>query len=102
MVCVTFIDINRPILSVAGTATYNLAKFCVPILKEFTVDEYTLSDSFYFCKKIKDQDSSMFVTSFDIQSLFTNIPLSETINICVGRMFQNKTKVKGLLKRHFN
>ena len=41
------------------------------------------------------------MASFDIQSLFTNIPLDETINICVDRAFQNKKKVKGLLKRHF-
>ena len=42
----------RPILSTIGTATYNLAKFFVPILKEFTVNEYTVSDSFCFCKEI--------------------------------------------------
>ena len=41
------------------------------------------------------------MASFDIQSLFTNIPLDETINICVYQAFQNKRKVKRLLKRHF-
>ena len=41
------------------------------------------------------------MASLDIQSLFTNIFLDETINICVNRAFQNKRKVKGLLKRHF-
>ena len=41
------------------------------------------------------------MASFDIQSLFTNILLDETINICVERAFHNKRKVKGLLKRHF-
>ena len=58
-------------------------------------------DSFSFCKEIKDQGSTLFMASFDIQSLFSNIPLDETINICVDRAFQNKKKVKGLLKRHF-
>ena len=41
------------------------------------------------------------MASFDIQSLFTKIPLDETINICVERAFQTKRKVRGLLKRHF-
>ena len=91
----------RPILSAIGTAAYNLAKFFVPALKDFTVNEYTVRVSFSFCKEIKDQDSTLFMGSFDIQSLFTNIPLDETINICVDRAFQNKKKVKGLLKRHF-
>ena len=58
-------------------------------------------DSFSFCKEIKDQDSTLFMASFDIQSLFANIPLDETINVCVDRAFQNKKKAKGLLKRHF-
>ena len=39
--------------------------------------------------------------SFDIQSLFTNIPLDETINICVDLVFHKKKKVKGMLKRNF-
>ena len=102
MVCVKFINtihkrypIFRPILSAVGGAKLVLAKFFVPILKEFTVNQYTVSDSFSFCKEIKDQDSSLFMASFDIQSLFTNIPLDETINICVDRVFQNKRKVKG-------
>ena len=91
----------RPILSAIGTATYNLAKFFVPILKDFTVNEYTIRDSFSFCKEIKDQDSTLFMASVDIQSFFTNIPLDETINIRVDRAFQNKKKVKGFLKQHF-
>ena len=38
---------------------------------------------------------------FDIESLFTNIPLDETINICVNKVFGNKKRVKGLLKKDF-
>ena len=41
------------------------------------------------------------MASFDIQSLFTNIPLDETIDICVNRVFQHKKKIKGMLKRQF-
>ena len=41
------------------------------------------------------------MTSFDIQSLFTNMLLDETINICVDLVFHKKQKVKGMLKRHF-
>ena len=33
------------------------------------------------------------MTSFDIESLFTNIPLEETMNICVDKLFvSNLTK----------
>ena len=91
----------RPILSAIGTCSYNLANFFVPILKQFTINEYTVKDSFSFCKEIIDQDPNLFMASFDIQSLFTNIPLDETINICVDLVFHKKKKVKGMLKRHF-
>ena len=50
-----------------GTATYNLAKFFLPILKEFTVNEYAIGDSVSSYREIKDQDSSLFMASFDIQ-----------------------------------
>ena len=38
------------------------------------------------------------MASFDIQSLFTNIPLDETIDICLQLLFYKKRKVKGMLK----
>ena len=88
----------RPILSAIGTCNYNLAKFFVPILKQFTINKYTVKDSFSFCKEILDQDPNLFMASFDIQSLFTNIPLDETINICVDLVFHKKKEVKGMLK----
>ena len=36
--------------------------------------------------------------SLDIDSLFTNIPLEETIDICTNRLFENTEKVEGLSK----
>ena len=41
------------------------------------------------------------MTSFDMESLCTNIPLEETINICVDKLFENKTKVNNLTIESF-
>ena len=41
------------------------------------------------------------MASFDIESLFTNIPLDETVNICVNNVFGDKKSVMGLLKKDF-
>ena len=57
--------------------------------------------AFSFADEIAEQDASLYMVSFDVESLFTNIPLDETIKICADRVFQKKKKVKGLLKRHF-
>ena len=41
------------------------------------------------------------MASLDVDSLFTNIPLDETINICVNELFKGKSKkekINGLTK----
>ena len=90
----------RPILSSIGTCTYNLAKFFIPLLKDHTSNCYTVKDSFSFADEIVMQDSSLFMATFDVHSLFSNIPLEETIDICVNTLFHRKKKAKDLLKRH--
>ena len=73
----------RPILSAIGTPTYKLAKFLVPILEPLTTNEYTIKDSFTFAEELQSFDLKLVMASFDIESLFTNIPLQETIDLCV-------------------
>ena len=72
----------RPIMSAIKTPTYNLAKFLVPLLEPITTNMYTVKNSFEFAKEIADQDPGLFMASLDIESLFTNIPLEETISLC--------------------
>ena len=88
-----------PILSAMGNCTYNIPKFFVPVLKDFTLNEYIVRDSFSFCDEIQEQDNNLYMASFDIESLFTNITSDETINICVNSVFGKKKRVKGLLKK---
>ena len=82
----------RTILLAIGTCNHNLERFFVPILKQFTINEHTLRDSFSFCKEILDQEQNLFMVSFNIKSLLTNILLDKTINICVDFVFRKKKK----------
>ena len=41
------------------------------------------------------------MASFDVASLFTNIPLQETIDMCVRKLFENKYYIDGLSKDSF-
>ena len=77
----------RPILSALNTTTYKLAKVLVPILKPLTTNEFTVKDSFYFAEEIVDQQHDIFMGSLDVDSLFTNITLEETIEICTNQLF---------------
>ena len=71
----------RPILSALNTGTYKSAKFFVPLLRHLTANEFTLKDSFEFAKIICEQDAGLFMASLDVDSLFTNVPLHEIIDI---------------------
>ena len=91
----------RPILSAIGTPTYKLAKFFVPILNSITSNEYTIKDSFDFSSDILEQNANLYMASLDIDSLFTNLPLDETIDICIENIFQNKNTVNNFDKNNF-
>ena len=92
----------RPILSAIGTPTYRLAKFLVPRLTSITYNELTVQDSFHFAKEILEQDSSLYMGSLDVDSLFTNIPLDETIDICTNLIYtDNTTTIEGIDKKEF-
>ena len=67
----------RPILSAIRTAGYKLlAKCFVPLLAPFTTNQYSVRDSFSFVEEILSlkNSNSYIMASFDIKSLFTNIP----------------------------
>ena len=91
----------RPILSAIGTPTYKPAKFCHQLLKPLANNEYTIKDSFSFAKEVLKFDASLFMASFDINSLFTNIPPTETLNLCVQNLCRNITHVGNLTQSSF-
>ena len=87
----------RPILSAIRTANYDVAKFLVPILAPLTTNEYTLNDSFHFISSLRGFgiNNSHVMASFDVKSLFTQIPLDETIENCLEELFMNSEIVNG-------
>ncbi len=92
----------RPILSAIGTPTYALAKFLVPLLSPVTANQYTIKDSLSFAKEICGfERTDCFMASFDVKSLFTNIPLTETLDICVDNLFSGNSPPDGIPKRDF-
>ena len=77
-------------------SSYNLAKFLVLILNPLTKNEYTVKDSFQFAEEICEQDPTLSMGSLDVDSFFTNIPLDETIDICINQLFENTDTVEGI------
>ena len=91
----------RPILSAIKTPSYNIVKHLVQILEPITTNKFTIKNSFEFAKEVDEQDSGLFVASLDMESLFSNIPLEETINVSCDSLFGNEPKVNKFSRNDF-
>ena len=85
----------RPIFAAYNTPSFNLAKFLVPVLAPLTTNEFTVLNSSSFVNELSKFPNSQdfYMASFDVESLFTNIPLKETIEICIKLLFENTKSV---------
>ena len=93
------------IVSSIGTFNYDLARFLCELLSPVVPDDYSCKDTFPFVSQIKNANlSGKFLVSYDVTSLFTNIPLQETIDIAINLIFnhdRNLNITKKELKKHF-
>ena len=83
----------RPIFFQIGTYTYNAAKVLAEYLKPLCSNQYKMSDTQEFASLIKDQpplnDDEEYVL-YDVDSLFTNIPVAETIQYIIHQIYTEK------------
>ena len=78
----------RPIFAAYNTASYNISKYLVQNLTPIAENEYTIKNSTHFKSEIENVPNSegLVMASFDIKDLYTNIPLQETIDICIHQL----------------
>ena len=85
----------RPIVSSIGTYNYKLAKFLTDQLSPHISMQHCAVDTFSFVDDIKKVSSNnQFMVSFDVVSLFTNIPLDETLDLAVDLLMDNEPSIK--------
>ena len=88
----------QPILSAINTPVDKLAKYLVPILSPLTGNDYNVKDSFTFAKEVINFDHNLFMASLDVESLFTKIPVDETIKNAVDDSFSSNIYRRKLSK----
>src|SRR5215469_995808 len=93
----------RPVLNAINTPSYKLSKTFVPILSPLTTNQYTVTNSHTLAHTLQNTTfNHSYLCSFDIQNLFTNIPISETIDIVISSLFSTPTTlIHGLTKTQF-
>ena len=85
----------RPIVSNIGTATHKTAKYLCKLLTPLGRSKYTMENTKEFVEKIQKikVPKGHVMVSFDVVSLFTNVPLDKTIDIILRKIYTEK-KIK--------
>ena len=71
------------------------------ILKPLSHSQYDVKDSFTFSSELLSVTSIPYMCSYDIVSLFTNIPINETIEISLDMLYKDTNLVHGLTRLQF-
>ena len=83
----------RPVISMTGTVTHSIAQKLNEIIRQYLNDTYIIKSSTELILKLdslKVNNISSFY-SLDVESLFTNVPVKDTIDIIIENVYQHPT-----------
>ena len=94
----------RPIIDTIGSPYYGVGKYLTTLLNPLTLNDYVVKDSFEAAEKIRQIPPELFnqgytFISFDVESLFTNVPLKKTVDVIIDRVYKDKLIETNLTKR---
>ena len=94
----------RPIIDTTGTTHCLVGKYLASLLNPLTINEYSLKDSFDAANRIKCIPQKLLENgyqyiSFDVESLFSNVPIKRTVDIILKRTYEDKLVSTNLKKR---
>ena len=81
----------RLIVSQIGTITYEISKRLNDILTPYLPAKHMISSTNEFISIAKGVERKGLLASLDVESLFTNVPVIETINIILNNTYHNPT-----------
>ena len=102
----------RPIVDTTSVCYYNVGSYLIELLNPLAQNEFVIRGSVHAANKMKSippevfDDGYIFESCifsmgiyFDVESLFTNVPLQRTINIILDRVYNNKLRATQLKKQ---
>ena len=90
----------RPIIDQTGTSIYDASKVVAEFLKLLARNEFTISDTLAFPELLKNIENSDDYedVSYDVESLFTSIPIKETIDYIIHKIY-TKNVIEPMCKK---
>ena len=91
----------RPIISNIGTAPYHLVKHLAKVLSPLSHSEFPVKNAKAFLQVFKNMllPDDYKLISFDLTSLFTNVPLDYTISIILKRIYDQRELGTKILRK---
>lgn len=81
----------RPIISQIPSPIYQTAKQLDNIIKPYIPKKYSIKSRDEFIEILHNSNNAGLVASLDVTSLFTNVPVEDTINIILKNVYENIT-----------
>ncbi|XP_066943499.1 uncharacterized protein [Macrobrachium rosenbergii] len=80
---------QRPIISQMTSPTYRIAKVLDDLLVPYIPSAYSLNSAVDFTDLLHEKGPEDDIASLDVESLYTNIPVEETISIILDRVYRS-------------
>ena len=85
----------RPVVDTTNTPYSGIGTYLKTLLNPLTVNEFSMKDTFQAIEEIGKIDHTQLnkgyrLVSFDVVSLFTNVPLKRTVNVILDRIYKDK------------
>ena len=81
----------RPIISQVCTSTYKLAKKLNSLLKPYIPAKHSINSSDEFLDLLRIKKPQGEIVSIDVESLFTNVPVDDTIEIIIDEVYHKRS-----------
>ncbi|CAF4574610.1 unnamed protein product [Rotaria sp. Silwood2] len=94
----------RPIVSCVQSYNYRLGKYLANIIKPIRHSNYSLKNNMDFLQFLRNNSDLLKnnkMISFDIESLFTNIPVNETIDIICDKLYCRDPKLRPFIPEYY-
>lgn len=80
----------RPIISQIPAPTYTIAKEINKIIEPYLPNKFMLKSTDEFLDLLRVAQPKGILTSLDVENLYTNVPIDETINIILENVYRNE------------
>jgi len=81
----------RPTISQIGTVTYSLAKYLNSIITQYMPKQRMVESTYEFLSLLRATSARGMLASLDVDNLFTNVPVAETIRMILSSVYNHPT-----------